>query len=137
MEKVYVAKDVNKNVNKARLRQNEQTRQSDDKLAWMLSKNWADILEKFIKASFLNNNFNKEDWMKDIISIYEGYKNALKSEKISQKQDKLYINTWNTTINTIKNIHQTKDHRTKHENTSKCLGTVNILDITSVSHKDH
>ena len=137
MDKVYIAKDVNKNVNKSRLRRNEWTRQSEDRISWELSKDWTDILEKFVKASFLNNNFNKDDWMKDIISIYEGYKNALKSEKISQKQNKLYMNTWATTINTLKNVHKTKDYRTKHNNMSKCLGSINILDITSVSHKNH
>jgi hypothetical protein len=135
--KVYIAKDVNKNVNKSRLRRNEWTRQSEDRVSWELSKDWTDILEKFVKASFLNNNFNKDDWMKDIISIFEGYKNALKSEKIYQKQKKLYMNTWVTTINTLTNIHKTKDYRTKHKNMSKCLGTINILDITSVYHKNH
>jgi len=128
----YVPKELNKNVRKTRLRKNEYQRQFEDKIAWNMTKDWSDILSKFIRASFLNQHFYNENWMKDINSISEGYKNALNSEKLSQKTDNKYINTWNTTINTLKNIHDKKHLRNKNMSSSRCSGTLNILDITSV-----
>ena len=130
--RIYVSRDVNKNIKKTRIRRNEYRRQADDKIAWKLTKDWTDILAKFIRASFKNNNFYNNNWVKDINSISEGYKDALKSDKVSQKVNKKYIDTWNTTIDTLKNIHKQKHLRNKNTNSSRCIGTINILDITSV-----
>ena len=129
----YIPKDTNLNVKRTRQRQMEQRRQTDARTAWKPTKDWTDILSKFVRASFLNNSFNDDDWMKNINSISEGYKNSLKSDNISRSPDHLYINTWNTSINTIKNIHKVKRQRVKNSSLGKCMGTVNILDITAVS----
>jgi len=129
----YTPKDTNLNIKRTRRRKMEQRRQTDARTAWKLTKDWTDILSKFVRASFLNNSFNDDDWMKNINSISEGYKNSLKSDNISRSLDHLYINAWNTSINTLKNIHKVKRQRVKNISLQKCMGTVNILDITTVS----
>ena len=131
---IYIPKRTNENIAKCRIKQNEYQRQIKTKTAWKITKQQGNILIKFVRSSFLNNNFYNDKWIQDIYSIDKRYKSLLKSQQISRDKNNKYIYSWNTTINTLINIHKNKCNTQKNYSENKCEGTLNILDITSVNY---
>jgi hypothetical protein len=138
--------NMNKNVKKTKVRRMERVRRTNQHIGWSVTRDSGNALAKYVQSSFRNKKFLEETFKNDIDSINKGYIQSLKSQKVSTV-NKTYINVWNTTINTLKNIHKHRKGRKNDiyqnvclENTlnstnySKCLGTLNILDMTAKYH---
>ena len=138
--------DMNKNVKKTKVRRMERVRRANQHIGWSVTRDSSNALAKYVHTSFRNKRFLEDTFKNDIESINKGYIQSLKSQKVPMVNE-TYITVWNTTINTLKNIHKHRKVRKNdiyqnvcHVNTlnstnySKCLGTLNILDTTAKYH---
>jgi len=146
MMKSSTCVDMNKNVKKTKVRRMERLRLTNQQMGWNITRNSCDVLTKYVLSSFRNKRFLEETFKNDIDSINKGYFQSLKSQKVPTVNE-TYIDVWNTTINTLKNIHKHRKERQNDiyqnvcyvntlnsTNYSKCLGTMSILDMTAKYH---
>ena len=106
--------NMNTNIARNRLRRLEGARQTGDQLAWSKMKDYQEVLQKFTYNSIKNDSFKDKAWLTDLESIDAGYKKTLHSLNVPIKNKK-YIDTWNVTINTLKNVHKNQGYREKEQ----------------------
>ena len=106
--------NMNTNIARNRLRRLEGARQTGDRLAWSKTKDYQEVLQKFTYNSIKNDSFKDKAWLTDLESIDAGYKKTLHSLNVPIKNKK-YIDTWNVTINTLKNVHKNQSYREKEQ----------------------
>ena len=106
--------NMNTNIARNRLRRNESVRQTGDQIAWRKTKDYQEVLKKFTYNSIKNDSFKEKVWLTDLDSIDARYKKTLRSLNVPIKNKK-YIDTWNVTINTLKNVHKNQCYREKEQ----------------------
>jgi len=136
--------DMNKNKKRILLRKNNRLRQEDNTIGWNVSAIHTSILSKFVYNSIKNKSFTNKGWDANLVSLDSAFKKQLKSINVPATTSKTYIREWNTCITTLKNVHKKRHHyqldtypstNVKHligsTILSKCMGSINVLDISA------
>ena len=136
--------DMNKNKKRILLRKNNRLRQEDNTIGWNVCAVHTSILNKFVYNSIKNKSFTNKGWDANLVSLDSAFKKQLKSINVPTTMSKTYIREWNTCITTLKNVHKNRCHykldtypttNVKHligsTTLSKCMGSINVLDISA------